>query len=60
LSDSQFLVSSKLKQEEADRQLALKLEKIFQYEKTGNFSAIRMKGSDNEYNFRRKSNFSSK
>jgi delta 1-pyrroline-5-carboxylate dehydrogenase len=58
--DLSIVLTDKLKQEEADRQLALKLEKIFQYEKTGNFSAIRMKGSDNEYNFRRKSNFSSK
>lgn len=59
--DLSNVLTDKLKQEEADRQLALKLEKIFQYEKTGHkFSAIRTKGSDNEYNFRRKSKCSSK
>lgn len=60
--DLSIVLTDKLKQEEADRQLALQLEKIFKYEETSSkiFSAIRMKGSDNEYSFRRKSKFSSK
>ncbi|XP_052106415.1 E3 ubiquitin-protein ligase rnf168-like [Mytilus californianus] len=47
--------SVKLTQEEADRQLALQLEKMFRYEEKNKLTAIRIKGSDNEYNFRRKS-----
>ncbi|VDI20900.1 uncharacterized protein LOC143069380 [Mytilus galloprovincialis] len=59
LHDSVFsdstVKSVKLTQEEADRQLALQLEKMFKYEEKNKLTAIRMKGSDNEYNFRRKS-----
>lgn len=51
---NESIMSEKEAQEEADRQLALELEKMFKLEGKGKLSAIRIKGSDNEYSFRRK------